>query len=181
VPIEADTKDWTWVLERRCPECGFEASSLPREEIAPRISGTAEAWAAVLAEPADLLRRRTSDDRWSPLEYGCHVRDVFRVYDERLQLMLTRDNPAYPNWDQDRTAVDDRYNDQDPVAVAIQLRTAAAALAATFEAVAGTTWQRRGSRSDGAEFTVETFGRYMIHDPIHHLHDVSEDIATLRP
>ena len=23
--ITPDTKDWTWVLERPCPECGFEA------------------------------------------------------------------------------------------------------------------------------------------------------------
>ena len=23
MPIEPDTKDWTWVLDRRCEECGF--------------------------------------------------------------------------------------------------------------------------------------------------------------
>ena len=22
MPIEPDTKDWTWVLHERCPECG---------------------------------------------------------------------------------------------------------------------------------------------------------------
>jgi hypothetical protein len=32
---------------------------------------------------------RPSDDRWSALEYACHVRDVFRLYDERLEMMLT--------------------------------------------------------------------------------------------
>jgi hypothetical protein len=180
MPIEADTKDWTWVLERPCPECGFEASSVPREQFTQLIRSVAEAWLPVLAEPADLLRRRFSDDRWSPLEYGCHVRDVFRLYEQRLQLMLTKDNPAYPNWDQDQTAVDDRYNEQDPAAVATELAAAAAALAATFDSVEGAAWQRRGSRSDGAEFTVETFGRYMIHDPIHHLHDVTGDMGQLR-
>ena len=28
--IEPDTKDWTWVLDRPCPECGFEASTRDR-------------------------------------------------------------------------------------------------------------------------------------------------------
>jgi hypothetical protein len=32
---------------------------------------------------------------------------------------------------------------------------------------------RPGRRSDGATFTAETFARYFIHDPIHHLHDVT--------
>jgi hypothetical protein len=34
-------------------------------------------------------------------------------------------------------------------------------------------WQRTGRRSDGAHFTVETFARYFIHDPVHHLYDVT--------
>ncbi|MGO9197415.1 MAG: hypothetical protein ACLQK4_09840 [Acidimicrobiales bacterium] len=34
-------------------------------------------------------------------------------------------------------------------------------------------WERRGSRSDGAPFTVSTYGRYMVYDPIHHLNDVN--------
>jgi hypothetical protein len=25
--ITPDTKDWTWVLERACPECGFDPAA----------------------------------------------------------------------------------------------------------------------------------------------------------
>ncbi len=39
--------------------------------------------------------------------------------------------------------------------------------------VRGDQWERPGRRSDGASFTVETFARYMIHDPVHHLWDVA--------
>ncbi len=49
---------------------------------------------------------------------------------------------------------------------------AGAALAASFDAVEGHQWDRTGLRGDGARFTVDTFGRYFVHDPIHHLHDV---------
>ena len=27
------------------------------------------------------MRQRPRADRWSPLEYACHIRDVFRIYD----------------------------------------------------------------------------------------------------
>lgn len=33
----------------------------------------------------------------------------------------------------------------------------------------GVQGQRTGSRSDGARFTVETFARHFVDDPIHHL------------
>jgi hypothetical protein len=177
LPIVPDDKDWTWVLERPCPECAFNASGLPSTEVAPLIRANAAAWAAVLAQPVGTLRARPRDDCWSPLEYACHVRDVFRLFDRRLGLMLAEDNPLFLNWDQDRTAVDDRYNEQDPAEVAADLAEAADALATSFEGVQGEHWARRGRRSDGADFSVESFGRYMIHDPIHHLHDVGTDLA----
>jgi hypothetical protein len=169
--IVPDGKDWTWVLERACPECGFDTRLVSRDEIPAMLRLNAAAWRAPLAAPG--AAERTQPDRWSPLEYGCHVRDVFRLYDYRLGLMLTQDDPLYPNWDQDETAVADRYASQDPAVVADELVVAADALADHFAAVSGDRWLRPGRRSDGASFTVETFGRYFIHDPIHHLHDVT--------
>ena len=171
--IVPDSKDWTWVLERRCPECGFDASTSRAADVAGMIRSNALAWAGVLKRPDVGLR--PSADRWSPLEYACHVRDVFGVYDERLRLMLAEDDPQYPNWDQDRTAIEDRYGDQNPAEVGTELQTRAVQLATRFDGVNGAAWDRTGTRSDGARFTVDTFSRYLIHDPIHHLWDVGAD------
>jgi DinB superfamily len=165
-----DAKDWTWVLERRCPECGFDANGFERELVGSMILTNAAAWQRVLRGRA--VNVRPSDDVWSPLEYACHVRDVFRVYDERLALMLTEDDPHYPNWDQDATALAERYSGQDPLVVAEELVAAAARLAERFDGVDGDEWDRLGTRGDGATFTIESFARYLIHDPVHHLHDV---------
>jgi hypothetical protein len=179
MPIEPETKDWTWVIDRRCDECGFDASAIDAEQVAELVRQNALAWREVLRrDPAELAERPT-DDRWSSLEYACHVRDVFRLYDVRLHLMLDEDDPLYPNWDQDRSAVDDRYNEQDPAVVASELQAAAAALADSFDEVEGAAWQRTGTRSDGARFTVHTFARYLVHDPIHHVHDVEVNFALL--
>jgi hypothetical protein len=171
VTIPPDTKDWTWVLGRPCPECGFDTSSFPRERVGALLRENAAAWPAVLA--GESVTVRPDPQTWSALEYGCHVRDVFRLYDHRLQLMLSHDDPLYENWDQDEAAVAQRYAEQDPAEVATQLLAAASTLADRFDGVHGEQWLRPGRRSDGVSFTVETFGRYFIHDPVHHLFDVT--------
>jgi len=176
--IASDNKDWTWVLERRCPECGFVSSEVPRGEIAALIRANAQAWMGILADDPERLRRRVRDDRWSALEYACHVRDVLRIVDERLNLMLTLDDPTYQNWDQDRTAVEYHYEDQDPDTVGAELSEAAARLAGDFDRVEGAAWERRGTRSDGSRFTVQTLGQYALHDVVHHVYDVTGDLAA---
>jgi DinB superfamily len=170
VAISPDTKNWTWVLERRCPECGFEADAFPRESVGQIIRVNAAAWQRHLAR-AD-VRTRPRADVWSSLEYGCHIRDVYRICDGRLDLMLNEIDPTFANWDQDATALDDAYDTQDPPAVAGELRQWAETIAGRFDAVTAEQWLRTGHRSDGAEFTVESFARYVVHDVTHHLVDV---------
>lgn len=167
--ITPDTKNWTWVLEKPCPECGFDATTFDAPDISALLRTNAAAWPAVLTRTD--VRERPDDTTWSPLEYSAHVRDVFRLYDYRLALMEREDDPLFPNWDQDATAVEEKYNEQDPAVVSDELVVAAASLADGFDRV--TDWSRPGRRSDGVAFTIETFAKYFIHDPIHHLHDVS--------
>jgi hypothetical protein len=168
--IEPDTKNWTWVLEKACPECGFDSSTTDEHEVASLLRANVAEWPAVL-ERAD-VRTRPDDRTWSPLEYAAHVRDVFTLYASRLDLMLTLDDPIYPNWDQDATAITERYDEQDPSVVAAELVEAGTTLADAFDAVPEEAWSRPGRRSDGAGFTVATFARYLLHDAVHHLWDV---------
>ncbi|WP_370123945.1 DinB family protein [Streptacidiphilus sp. MAP12-33] len=171
--IIPDTKDWTWVLERPCAECGLNAGSVGREEVAGLVRANAASWVALLAGDAAALRERPGPDVWSELEYACHVRDVFRLFAFRLDLMLTQDDPVFPNWDQDETAVAGNYGDQDPARVSVELAEAAEVLAGAFERVDEAAWERVGRRSDGAGFTVESFARYLLHDVVHHVFDVT--------
>jgi len=171
--ITPDTKDWTWVLDRPCPECGFTAAEVGFDDVPGLLRANAASWAPVL-ERADVTVR-PDDHTWSALEYAAHVRDVFRIFSVRLDLMLREDDPQFANWDQDATAVAERYNEQDPATVGHELAEAAASLADAFEAVPVPDRGRVGRRSDGAAFTVTTLGQYLVHDPIHHLHDVAGD------
>ncbi|MSW70100.1 MAG: DinB family protein [Actinobacteria bacterium] len=168
--IVPDTKDWTWVLERPCPECGFDPAAQSLDALPARIHDTAMAWSDVLARP-DVDTRHTPAV-WSPLEYACHVRDVHMVFAERVRLMLEVDEPAFANWDQDATAIESAYGSQDPAEVAVGLFEAAGTVAGFYATVTDATRDRRGHRSDGSVFTVESLGSYHLHDVVHHLHDV---------
>src|ERR1039458_10166276 len=169
--ITPDVKDWTCVLERACAECGFDAKRFRRDEIGRAIRENAAAWPPLLARGD--VRERAREDAWWCLEYACHVRDVYRIFDERLALMLDEDGPSFQNWDQDETALRDRHDLQGPASVATELVSAATRHAARYDAVADDQWTRPGARSNGSRFTVETLGVYGLHAPIHHLGDVT--------
>jgi len=168
--IEPDEKDWTWVLRERCPECGFAAADVDPTSIGATVRDLAPRWVAGLHR--DDVRERPAPTTWSTLEYGAHVRDVFGVFDGRLALMLDQDDPPFENWDQDATALAERYDLQDPAVVAEQLADAADVVADRFDAVPDDAWERTGRRSNGSVFTVRTLGQYFLHDVVHHLHDV---------
>jgi DinB superfamily len=170
--VVPDTKDWTWVLERRCPECGFDTRTVTKENLPLLLRDNAQNWQRVIGDAGTAVAIRPREDRWSVLEYACHVRDVFEIFDQRLALMLQEDDPRFPNWDQDATAVERRYGAQAAPKVSEQLSFAAAKIADRFAGVTAGQWSRTGTRGDGARFTVETLGRYLMHDPVHHLHDV---------
>lgn len=172
-PIEPDTKDWTWVLSRPCPDCGFDATAVSHTEVAQLIRDDGDEWIRRLGDPGAATRRRPGV--WSTLEYGCHVRDVHRIFNDRLTLMLTQHEPLFPNWDQDSTALEDDYAAQEPGVVAGELFDAAVTVADTYDSVPEDGWSRRGLRSNGSEFTVATIALYHLHDIVHHAWDVDVD------
>jgi len=173
MPIVPDTSDWTWVLERPCSDCGFRASEVDFENLPGLIRENAAAWPAVLAGVD--VAARPNDHTWSGLEYAAHVRDVCRLFDERLHRLLDEDDPLLANWDQDATAVSQRYDLQDPAIVGVELEAAAQRVADSFASVRKDARQRTARRSDGPSFTVETLGTYFLHDIVHHRHDVRFD------
>lgn len=172
--IVPDRKDWTWTLERTCSQCGMDASSIPAADLASRVTTSTAPWSQVLTR-CD-VRRRPGPATWSPLEYACHVRDGCVLFTQRITTMLTDDHPAFANWDQDGTAIEDRYAEQDPPVVAAALAGAAADLAAVCARVSSEQWELTGHRSDGSQFTVLSLGRYGLHDLAHHLWDVGVEV-----
>jgi hypothetical protein len=167
---EPDDKDWTWVLQRPCPDCGFDAASVTRDRIPAELLATTPRWQVALGRTD--VWERPDPTTWSVLEYGCHARDVHLIFGARAQLILGQDNPEFENWDQDQTALEKRYWTADPGVVAGEIGAAARGAAAAFTGLSDAQWLRQGRRSNGSVFTTETLGVYYLHDVVHHLYDV---------
>jgi hypothetical protein len=152
--VPPDTKDWTWVLERPCEECGLEAGSIYPGDLPHLLRANAQVWLALMGDPEVAVR--PEPHVWSPLEYACHVHDVHQLFHERVTAMLTEQRPHFANWDQDVTAVQKRYADQVPAIVGPTLVASAYAVGDVYAAVSGDTWDRPGVRSDGAGTTTRS-------------------------
>lgn len=109
---QPDDKDWTWVLDRPCPECGFDASTVDRESIAERLLAATPRWESALRREG--ATTRPAPQTWSVLEYGCHTRDVHLIFGERARLIMAEQDPRFANWNQDETAITERYCAADP-------------------------------------------------------------------
>jgi hypothetical protein len=101
------------------------------------------------------------------------VRDACIVFGTRLASMRHVNDPQFANWDQDQTALADRYWDQEPARVADELSVECERIADDFARVTDDEWHRPGRRSNGSVFTVDTLARYLLHDAVHHVHDVA--------
>lgn len=171
-----DPKDWTGVLGAGCAECGYKPDDLSREVLAARVRASAAAWRDMLGRGGVVSQPPHGETRvWSILEYGCHVRDVFDLFEDRIRTMLKkRKPPKFKDWNQEDAAASGSYAEQDADKVAYALASNAGKVADVLDRVSGDDWAKRGLRSDGAEFTVESIARYLLHDVEHHLWDANQ-------
>ena len=177
----AEGWDWMRVLTEPCPQCGTEVSTVGLTDLPDALRAEAGHWETLLAEvPAVELQWRPDDGSWTALEYGCHCRDVLSVMTERVARTLVEDAPEYGWWDHEVAAVDEHYNDQDPVGVAGDLGANAEWMGGTLSLVGGTEWDRQGTRRGAEPFTVAGLARFTLHELAHHRHD-AESRLSRRP
>lgn len=157
--------------------------SFDGHDLGARMRANAGGWRRVLGRGDIVHQRPPSDpDRgpiWSALEYGCHVRDVYLLFEERIGRMLSEDAPTFSSWDQDHAAVEGDYQAQDPSRVGYALAVAAGRTADMLDRVSGDQWARQGRRGDGDAFTVESLARYGLHDVVHHLWDAKQGYRAI--
>jgi hypothetical protein len=106
------------------------------------------------------------------VEYLCHVRDVFAVFTERIDLARAEDRPTFPPLGNDERAVRLRYGEADVAATLDELTAGATRLAALIESLADGDWARTASRRPGEERDVLWMARQAAHEGRHHLADI---------
>jgi S-DNA-T family DNA segregation ATPase FtsK/SpoIIIE len=164
-----------------CDECGFVYGDLPVADVPETLQSYGARFRSALdGADAGVLRAKPFPGVWSVLEYACHVRDVLRVQRERVALALVENGPTFTPMGREERAIDERYNEQDPVVVAGELEEAANAIAAAFAALEDDGWARTGVYSwpAPAERSLAWVGRHTVHECVHHLGDLESVLSA---
>ncbi|MEU9923861.1 DinB family protein [Streptomyces griseoluteus] len=170
-----------------CRHCGFRSLLISHDTIADTLRTYTAAWQDVLRDPG-LGGRRAGVPSWTPLEYGCHVRDMCLLFHTRLDAILGQSGIA-STWSlgtESGASADcpdsaPRYQDEEPRHVAEELGRAADALTRRLAQLTADDWQRDDPRLGDPRLTVDFFTRHLLHDIVHDLveagHDAGADTA----
>lgn len=134
-----------------------------------------DAWRAFLMEADDsYLRTIPAPGIFSPVQYGAHVRDILRVYGDRILIILKEDDPVFPQFNPDES-VWDSYNVLDRGELADDIEAQAQRLSSIFDGLQPAQWSLTMIRDGGTDgvykFTVAGLASYAVHEAHHHLLD----------
>jgi DinB family protein len=163
----------------RCDECGFVYElDIASAAGAAIVEGAGEL-AGLMRDPAVDLRSRRQPAAWSPLEYGCHLRDVFLVQRERVLAARRVDRPEFDPMGRDERVEHDGYAEQDPGDVARQLTDAAQLLANVLSRLGPEEWDRTVTYSypQQAQRSLRWVAVHTMHEVRHHLLDVRRQLT----
>lgn len=155
---------------------------MDRDALGTQLMEAADSWRSFLMEAGDsYLRTLPAPGVFSPMQYGAHVRDIFRVYGDRILTMLEEDDPVFPQFNPDE-GVWDTYNRLGREELADDLETQAQRLAAILGELEPDQWSLTMIRDGGTDgvytFTVAGLASYAVHEAHHHLLDAE---GTLSP
>jgi DinB family protein len=163
----------------RCAECGFEYDLDRAAGAGSEITAGAADLARLLGRPHADLGSRRAPDAWSPLEYGCHVRDVLLVQRERVLAARRFDRPSFEPMGRDERVEHDGYAAQDPLDVARQLEDAARMLANVLDRLGSDDWDRTLMYNYPRRFerSLRWVAVHTVHEVRHHLLDATRQLS----
>ena len=162
----------------RCEECGFDYDLAQAPASGPAIiDGVAEV-TGLLGAAGEDLRARQQPSVWSPLEYGCHLRDVLLVQRERVLAARRMDRPTFDPMGRDERVEHDGYAEQKPADVARQLSDAAHLFANVLGRLGPEDWDRNVSYNypKPLERSLRWVAVHTVHEVRHHLLDVRRQL-----
>ena len=165
--------------EERCEECGF-VYHLDHAAAAIRIlPELAEDMAQLMRTEGADLRGRRQPEVWSPLEYGCHLRDVLLVQRERVLLARRVDRPELTSMGRDERVEHDGYASQQPEDVARQLSDAGLMFVGVLSQLSPADWEREALYPFPAPTprTLAWVAVHTVHEARHHLMDVRRQLG----
>jgi hypothetical protein len=120
----------------------------------------------------EAVRRSPEPGKWSAIEIACHLRDIDRLYAERVTKVAFSDRPSFWMMDNARVAEKLRYRDADPAAVLKEHRRRREDLLSLLRALPQSAWRRTGLHPKRGELTLEKLASVIAEHDENHLRQV---------
>jgi hypothetical protein len=165
-------------LTDKCPQCGFVYDLTQAAAAGEAINERVGAAVAILGDREVDVRSRRQPAVWSPLEYGCHLRDMLLVQRERVLAALRSDRPDCTAMGRDERVVHDGYADQEPADVARQLGDAALMFGNVLGRLSADDWNRAVVYHfpETSVRSLRWLAVHTMHEAQHHLGDISSQV-----
>jgi hypothetical protein len=169
----------------RCEECGFDPEDLRPRNLPVAIRSFGRRYRAPLTRGLagedldDIVRRSPGEGVWSALEYGAHVRDIFRTFDDRVRCALADTEPDEIEVDwEGKVATASASLERE--AVADDLDDAADSFAITLAELNDDEWRLPTITGRAKPVTVADLATMAVHEGSHHLLDVGRVLRSAR-
>jgi DinB superfamily len=135
--------------------------------------------AAILENEEHDVRRRPGPDTWSPLEYGCHIRDVLLVQRERALAGRRTSGAELTAMGREERVEHDGYNEQNPADVARQVVDSAMLFTNVMSRLTAKDWDRTVvyNYPETYERSLRWLAVHTLHDVRHHLLDIRRQLS----
>jgi hypothetical protein len=164
-----------------CGQCGFRWSAVSAGEIPDRLRFATGSFVGVIEEAGAEANVRPSPERWSILEYGAHLRDVFISIRERIITASIEDEPTGAPVHRDERVSLGFYKLDTATSVAGELTAMSDLLIRTFDSLPCEYERRQFTYSPVTprKVTVLWAGAQAVHESEHHLSDVRENLTRV--
>lgn len=150
--------------------------------IVQRLEGQAQEVTRLVAGVSEQdLARRTVADKWSVKEVLCHLDRVQEIFEERVEAMLTQDNPTLASYEPDGDpafAARVQKSTADTLATFLARRDR---LVARLEELRPADWHRAGRHPEYPAYDVHVCVEYLAHHEAHHIYQMLQRRAPLGP
>ncbi len=128
-------------------------------------------------EPDADLCRAGMGGSWGAVEHIAHFKDFDEVTLERVELILTQENPEIDDFDTDVRAIERDYHAENPHATADEFATLRAMLVNRLDGLTDADWQRTARHPDLGVITIDTLIRRLDEHDVQHYTALKDVLA----
>ena len=146
------------------------------------LGQTASTLADIVAKhPAEILRERAMQGKWTPNEIIGHLTDSEWVYGYRLRLILCEDEPVILGIRQDAWVASQRHNEREPSELVEIFRTLRVLNLSVWRRMLPEDLQRNGQHNERGAESLAVMLRLLAGHDLSHLHQISRYIQAFEP